>query len=308
MQWPTQNPGEPSPTWINPGFQIGPEVVPFLSYGNHDSGWNSDLTRLHEQESSDRHPIDLASRALAAEALMRNCLQIHPGNGQENSPRNLNARRPWVLEIGSSSGHFLKFMEQTHPEFQMVGSDFEKSIVTTLSTRFLSHPIVQMDLQRCPFPDACFDAAVALNVLEHISDDTTAIRQIYRILKPGGIAHIEVPAGPHLYDFYDGYLKHFRRYRAGELAQSFTGAGFEILRSTHLGFFVYPAFWWVKRLNRRKTQLSREEIALSVSQEIRSTRTNPILALLFQAEIFAGTMLSFPVGIRAVFTLRKPVR
>jgi ubiquinone/menaquinone biosynthesis C-methylase UbiE len=38
--------------------------------------------------------------------------------------------------------------------------------------------------------------------LEHIEDDREAIKQVYRILKPGGVAVIEVPAGPQLFDIF----------------------------------------------------------------------------------------------------------
>ena len=41
-----------------------------------------------------------------------------------------------------------------------------------------------------------------LNVLEHIDDHSSAIAQVARVLKPGGVAVVEVPAGPHLYDTY----------------------------------------------------------------------------------------------------------
>ena len=50
-------------------------------------------------------------------------------------------------------------------------------------------------------------------MLEHVEDDQAAIRQVYRILQPGGVAVIEVPAGPDLYDIYDRQLMHHRRYR-----------------------------------------------------------------------------------------------
>ncbi|HTC13560.1 MAG TPA: hypothetical protein VK692_05030, partial [Chthoniobacterales bacterium] len=52
---------------------------------------------------------------------------------------------------------------------------------------------------------------------EHIDEDFKALQEIYRILKPGGLAHIEVPADPSSFDFYDEVLMHFRRYRLGDL-------------------------------------------------------------------------------------------
>lgn len=69
----------------------------------------------------------------------------------------------------------------------------------------------------CPLPDNSVDIVIALNVLEHIEDDITAIKQIYRILKPGGYAIIEVPRNPNLYDLHDERLKHFRRYQMNDL-------------------------------------------------------------------------------------------
>ena len=95
------------------------------------------------------------------------------------------------------------------------------------------------------------DAVVTLNVLEHIDDDERALRQIHRILKPGGLAVIEVPAGPQLYDVYDKLLMHHRRYTLCGLSRLARTVGFELLTQSHLGVFVYPAFWLVKQRNKR---------------------------------------------------------
>jgi SAM-dependent methyltransferase len=51
----------------------------------------------------------------------------------------------------------------------------------------------RVDLQRLPFDDASFDVVFASHVLEHVPDDAAAIRQIHRILKPGGTAFLPVP-------------------------------------------------------------------------------------------------------------------
>jgi SAM-dependent methyltransferase len=52
---------------------------------------------------------------------------------------------------------------------------------------------VHADIVDLPFADASFDLALCLHVLEHIADDRAAIRQLYRILRPGGTAVIQVP-------------------------------------------------------------------------------------------------------------------
>ena len=103
-------------------------------------------------------------------------------------------------------------------------------------------PLLQFDLTTCPLPGESLDAVVLLNVLEHIPDDTAALRQIYRVLKPGGIAVIEASTGPHSYDVYDKLLLHCRRYALAGLRNLATSVGFRIVEQSHLGCFVYPGF------------------------------------------------------------------
>jgi SAM-dependent methyltransferase len=165
-------------------------------------------------------------------------------------------------------------------------------------------PILQFDLQRCPLPDACVDAVVLLNVLEHIENDVSAVGHLFRILRPGGVAVVEIPAGPGLYDVYDKQLMHFRRYRRKGAVSLFKNAGFRIAKASHLGFFVYPAFWVVKKKNRL---LAREQAAAEVvATDIKMTSSSAVLSALMNLELWLGEKMSFPVGIRCLITCRKP--
>jgi SAM-dependent methyltransferase len=56
-----------------------------------------------------------------------------------------------------------------------------------------------IDLQDIAFPDAKFDTVIVHNVLEHVPDDALALREIRRVLKPGGRALLSVP----LFDAWD---------------------------------------------------------------------------------------------------------
>jgi len=64
--------------------------------------------------------------------------------------------------------------------------------------RPLTGPRFQADAQRLPLPDAVFDAAAVLHMLEHVDDDRAAISEIARVIKSGGKALIMVPFGMHL--------------------------------------------------------------------------------------------------------------
>ncbi len=146
----------------------------------------------------------------------------------------------------------------------------------------------------------------ALNVLEHIDDDFKALQEIHRILRPGGLAHIEVPADPSSFDLYDEVLMHFRRYRLGDLTTKAREAGFAILKATHLGFFVYPLFKMVKQRNQKVGKnLSFDEKKTIVARQIGRTARTQLLSTAFKIERIFGSLVRYPFGIRAVLRLQK---
>lgn len=61
---------------------------------------------------------------------------------------------------------------------------------------FQTKVIHQVDIVRLPLSDASYDVVIANHVLEHIDDDRQAIREIYRVLRPGGTALLTTPINP----------------------------------------------------------------------------------------------------------------
>ena len=166
-------------------------------------------------------------------------------------------------------------------------------------------PLLQFDLVQCPLPDNSVDVVVLLNVLEHIEDHAGAVRQVQRILKPGGAAVIEVPAGPHLFDVYDKVLMHYRRYELSELRHLLERAGLSVVHASHLGAFLYPGFWYVKRKNKRylaATEAVQQEV---VAGAIRKTGRNRLFDAVMCLEAGLRHWMSFPFGIRCLATAVK---
>lgn len=94
-------------------------------------------------------------------------------------------------------------------------------------------------------PDASVDYLFTLNVLEHIEDDSAAMNEIYRVIKPGGRLLVYVPAFMILYTSMDSHVGHRRRYNLPELKKLVGNAGFEIEKSAYfdaLGFFATLIF------------------------------------------------------------------
>jgi len=286
--WPPTD-GRTTPQWTGNGFLVDGKTASVLTYAVGDSGWSDGLTQMHESCAGTDHPIDQMSRQWASSALRR------------YTP----SRNPVVLEVGCSSGLLIEALSAEWSESLVMGSDFVLGPLERLATRLPGLPLLQFDVTRCPLPDASIDAIIMLNVLEHIENDAKAVEQAVRILRPGGIMIVEVPAGPHLYDAYDEYLQHHRRYTAGTLSTLLAGAGLDVLEQSHLGFIVYPAFAAAKRKNQKQGATSPEAKRRIVQANIVSTRSSSLLRLVLTTESWLGRFVSFPFGIRTVAVAKK---
>jgi ubiquinone/menaquinone biosynthesis C-methylase UbiE len=288
--WPIIGDRKTFPSWDGSQFTVGSDRFEILAYSESESAWSPELTELHEKEASTTHPIDMASRAMAIESMK--LIRDRPN--------------PVILDVGCSSGFLVEDLLRQLPQAAVIGADYLANIVLNAARRVRGAPFLQFDLRNCPLADNCLDGLTALNVLEHIDDDFKALQEIHRILRPGALAHIEVPAGPSNFDLYDEVLMHFRRYRLRDLEAKSREAGFAILKATHLGSFVYPLFKIVKGRNQiAGKSLSFEQKKQLVARQIGTTARTRLLSSVFELERLCGSVVSYPFGIRAVVRLRK---
>ena len=78
--------------------------------------------------------------------------------------------------------------------------------------------VVEGRVEALPFADGAFVAVVSTDVLSSVEDDRAAIREIFRVLRPGGVFIANVPAYPWLWSCHDVATNSVRRYRRNELA------------------------------------------------------------------------------------------
>lgn len=103
-----------------------------------------------------------------------------------------------------------------------------------------------------PFPDASFDRVIAAEVLEHIPDDMTAISEIVRVLKPGGMLAVTVPSFlPERVcwalseDYHTAPGGHIRIYTLAELKAKLKSAGLRV-GPHHHAHGLHTPYWWIK--------------------------------------------------------------
>jgi SAM-dependent methyltransferase len=116
-----------------------------------------------------------------------------------------------------------------------------------LRTRFRPEQILSLAGDRVPLPDASLEYVTALDVLEHTPDDRAVVDGFHRLLKPGGIALVTVPASMALWSDWDVVLHHYRRYSRPQLRALFPDAQWELLYVNYTNVAVYPAVWLVRK-------------------------------------------------------------
>jgi ubiquinone/menaquinone biosynthesis C-methylase UbiE len=124
--------------------------------------------------------------------------------------------------------------------------------------------VVRGSVYELPFRDAFFDCVIISEVLEHLTDDDRAIRELSRILKPGGILAASVPReGPEAVcwalsqEYRNSEGGHVRIYRRKALRKKLVDSGFQIYAS-HFAHGLHSPFWWLKCLvgiNRKDAKL-----------------------------------------------------
>jgi SAM-dependent methyltransferase len=91
-----------------------------------------------------------------------------------------------------------------------------------------------------PLRDASYDVIVMLDVVEHLPDDALVMKELRRVLRPGGYAVVSVPAYPWLFSAWDTYNQHYRRYTASSLRKAARGARLSVREAGYWNLISLP--------------------------------------------------------------------
>jgi SAM-dependent methyltransferase len=255
----------------------------------HEVQWSEELEELHVESSSD-HFLDVWTRTSLLLGIERFG----------------DARPHVILDAGCSSGYLLQDLRAAHPEARLLGVDLIASGLRRAHSLVPDAELLLADVCELPLDSDSVDVALSANLLEHVLDDRRALAEIHRVLRPGGLAGIVVPAGPTTYDYYDEFLGHHRRYDRGEIARK-APPGLSLMFESHIGGVVYPAFWATKKLHRlRHRRTTPEERRRLVERDIARTSSSSVGAMTTRVEqrLFARAA-PLPVGIRSLTFFRK---
>lgn len=201
-----------------------------------------------------------------------------------------------LLDCGAGTGYFAAEME-THCRV-LVLDDHEPAL-RLLRTRFRADQILRPAGDRLPLPDNALEYVTALDVLEHLANDREMVAEFQRVLKPGGLALVTVPASMALWSDWDVALHHHRRYSKSQLATLFRPEQWDLLHVNYTNVAVFPAVWLVRTWQRwfPPAGNARAEHALPAPW------LNALLRWLFVAT--ARMRFPFPIGVSLVLVARR---
>ena len=206
---------------------------------------------------------------------------------------------PRVLDIGCGTGLNLEELRArgvTHA----VGMDISAAALTHCRERRLP-ALLRGDGSRLPFLDATFDVIIALDLIEHIEQDDEALREIARVLRPGGQVVLFTPAFRFLWSLQDVVSHHFRRYTSAELRAKLRAAGLDVHKLSYANTFLFPLVY----AGRLALRLSRRADRLSENQ-LHPAWSNRLLAAVFGAERAIIRRVSFPFGVSLLAVAERP--
>lgn len=165
--------------------------------------------------------------------------------------------------------------------------------------------LIQGDIARLPCGSDQIDGIIAGEVLEHLRDDGAALREFRRVLRPGGICVISVPADPDQWDWHDDWAGHLRRYRRGDLYNIIERSGLKVICAHYFGFPLVRAFHRHVYLPRYRRLLRTSEGKLNRLSTKHGWQRLAIIALLIVFQ-FDNLFNRLPRGIGLIAIAQKP--
>jgi len=202
-----------------------------------------------------------------------------------------------LLEVGCGTGSMLPELEAMGEGITATG--IEPSNAVRAVAAGAGHRVEPGTFEELPVGDRSVDALVALDVLEHCRDDAVALAEAARVVRPGGLLFLTVPAMPSLWSPHDDANRHFRRYDRTRLAGVVSAHGFEVERITYFNTLLLPLAYGAKAgaraVNRKGTVGTRRPWG----------PVNTALGAVFGLEVTWLRAHRLPLGVSLMLSARR---
>ena len=162
-----------------------------------------------------------------------------------------------VVEVGAGIGTFSEFLLSVPRVKELVAIEPAINTFPHLEKRFAGDSRVRVIngyLNDC-YKDLSANAVVAVNVLEHIADHETLLKQAHELTVPGGALLLFVPALPAIFGSLDKAFEHERRYTRTSLRKVIESSGWRVKRVTYMNLPGIAA-WFLAGRVLKKTHIA----------------------------------------------------
>jgi SAM-dependent methyltransferase len=200
-----------------------------------------------------------------------------------------------ILDAGCGTGAILK---QLGNPAKNVGIDLASEAISFCHERGLSN-VRQGDICALPFADDSFDAVICLSVLYHqwVKSVEGALSELHRVLRPGGLLLVNVPAFAFLHSSHDEVVMTARRFRKNEVRALLTHNGFIIRRVTYWTTLLFPLAVLARTLGASKTGRDFQTSGTSL--------THRLFAKVMSLERAILRKVSLPFGVALLAVAQK---
>jgi SAM-dependent methyltransferase len=218
--------------------------------------------------------------------------------------------RRLILDAGCGTGGNLEWLARYAGGGRVVGIDLISTAIEFCRKR--NHEfLVQASATDLPFAGESFDLITSFDVLVQIPGrgaDELAMREMFRVLKPGGIAFVRGAAYEWMKSGHDRALGTQRRYGLDELREKLKRAGFEILRETYANTLLFPAVAIRRLLLKRVGLAGKGSDVKPLPQNLQWVNRLMTDALLWEAKRLRRPNAKLPAGLSAICVARRPKR
>jgi len=206
-------------------------------------------------------------------------------------------REKEILDAGCGTGAILQRLGNPNKN---VGVDLAPEAISLCRRRGLNN-VRQADIMALPFGDASFDAVICASVLYHqwVQDPGGALRELHRVLRPGGLLLVNVPAFQFLHSPHDEAVMTARRFTRNEVRLLLHANGFAIRQLTYWTTLLFPLAVLARTLGGSRT-----------GRDFPSDGTKPgfkeqLLAKVMLLELAILRRISLPVGVALLAIAQK---
>jgi len=202
-----------------------------------------------------------------------------------------------ILDAGCGTGHNLRHLARFG---RAVGVDLSDDALRFCRIRGAA--AAKAGLLALPFPDATFDCVTSFDVLYHrwVADDRAAVAELTRVLRPGGVLLVRVPALRALWGAHDEAVHSRHRYTRGEVKKLLRAAGLEVVRASYGNTLLFPLLAARRTLD-RITGRHGSDVAFLPAPLERAFRA------LLEVEARLVRVVSLPVGASVFALARRPL-